>query len=185
LAVPALLAGAVVIRILSRRSPFIAHKRVGWNGSVLWIVKLRTMWNAGEPAPHRAAWIERIADEDGPGRKAPYDARIGHAFARFCRRHSLDEFPQLWQVVRGELALVGPRPVTRAEIRQHYGSAAGEILSVKPGVAGLWQISGRNRLTYRDRVRLDLEFVRHRTPAMYGRILLASMVEVLTGANTW
>jgi exopolysaccharide production protein ExoY len=190
LAWPAILISAAVIWRLSGRAPFIAHRRVGWRGSVLWMLKLRTMWEPdSRPQVGRGwmgrGWIEFIADDAGPGLKRSRDARVPHAFARFCRRHSIDELPQLWHVVRGEMLLVGPRPITRRELGEYYGAEADEILRIKPGIAGLWQASGRNRLTYRERVSLDLEFVRHRSPGMYFRILLRTMSEVWTGAGAW
>lgn len=180
---PAITVCAAAIRLLSGRSPFIAHRRVGWHGSELWMLKLRTMWDHDEH-PRPGAWIERISDECGPDLKTPFDPRVPHPFARFCRHHSLDELPQLLHVVRGEMSLVGPRPLTSAEIRTHYGTDAAEILSLKPGIVGLWQISGRNRLTYEQRRRLDLEFVRHRSLRMYTRILLRTIPEVWGGGNT-
>jgi exopolysaccharide production protein ExoY len=185
LAAPAVLVSAILIRGLSRQAPFIAHRRVGWRGSILWMLKLRTMWNPPAPAPGRHGWIEFIADDAGPTHKRSSDDRVPHAFARFCRRHSIDELPQLWHVVRGEMLLVGPRPITRGELREYYGAAADEILEIKPGIAGLWQTSGRSRLSYRDRIRLDLEFVRRRSASMYLRILLRTIGEVWTGANAW
>jgi exopolysaccharide production protein ExoY len=182
-ALPAIALCAAVIRLLSGRSPFIEHQRVGWRGSDLWMLKLRTMWDNGTPAP-AGAWIERIADDCGPARKAFVDPRVPHSFARFCRRHSLDELPQLLHVIRGEMSLVGPRPLTAGEIRAHYGTDAAEILSLKPGIAGLWQVSGRNRLTYEQRRRLDLEFVRCRSLRMYARIVLRTIPEIWGGGNT-
>jgi lipopolysaccharide/colanic/teichoic acid biosynthesis glycosyltransferase len=83
------------------------------------------------------------------------------------------------------MSLVGPRPVTDAEMRRYYGSDAKEVLGVKPGIAGLWQISGRNRLSYAKRRGLDLEFVRHRSLRMYLRILLRTVPEIWSGSNSW
>lgn len=185
LALPVISVSAIAIWLLSRRTPFIAHKRLGWKGSVLWMLKLRTMWETVPPASHTGFLVEFIDDEEGPGRKQAEDARVPHGFARFCRHHSLDELPQFWHVIRGEMALIGPRPITPQEMRTYYGKAAEEVLSVKPGIAGLWQISGRSRLAYGERVRMDLEFVRDRSPRMYFRILLAAIAEIWTGANTW
>jgi exopolysaccharide production protein ExoY len=179
---PAVLACAAAIAITSRRSPFIAHRRVGWRGETLWMIKLRTMWE-GESAGD-ARWIERIGHE-APERKDACDPRIGNAFARFCRRHSIDEIPQLWHVARGEMSLVGPRPLTPGELSRYYGAAADELLRVRPGLAGLWQISGRNRLSYLQRKQLDLRYVRERSLAMYLRILLRTIPEVFRGANSW
>ena len=182
---PLLAAAALVISLVSRRTPFIAHRRVGWQGSTLWILKLRTMWDE-QPRPNGGwQWVEYIEDEAGPGLKSAADARVRHGLARFCRRHSIDELPQLLHVVRGEMALVGPRPVTRAELERYYGRAAEEILQAKPGLAGLWQVSGRNRLTYEERRRLDLALVRNRSFRMYASILLKTFPELWSGANTW
>ena len=184
---PAILLSALVVWRLSGRAPFIAHRRVGWRGASLWMLKLRTMWGPDAPAARGCGrcWVEFIADDSGPALKQSSDARVPNAFARFCRRHSIDELPQLWHVVRGEMLLIGPRPITRAELREYYGSKAEEILQCKPGIAGLWQTCGRGRLTYRERLLLDLEFVRHRSPGMYVRILLRTVGEVWSGANAW
>jgi lipopolysaccharide/colanic/teichoic acid biosynthesis glycosyltransferase len=182
LAAPVLLVSAAVIALLSGSTPLIAHRRVGWRGSTLWMLKLRTMWSGG---PRRRVWIERIEDDFGPERKHAADTRVKSAFARFCRRHSIDELPQLWHVVRGEMALIGPRPLTVRELRQFYGETAEETLRLKPGIAGLWQISGRNRLTYDERRRMDLEFVRERSVKMYLRIAWRTLPEIFSGANSW
>jgi exopolysaccharide production protein ExoY len=181
-ALPVMAGAALVLWVLSGRSPLIAHRRVGWQGCELWMLKLRTMWGGGEPP---RGWVERITDEDGPRLKGARDTRVSSRFARFCRRHSIDELPQLWHVLTGEMSLVGPRPMTARELRRHYGSDVNVILSVKPGLAGLWQVSGRNRLTYPERRRLDVRLVRERTLAMYFGILLRTVPEVLSGENSW
>jgi exopolysaccharide production protein ExoY len=184
---PVIIACAAVVALASGRSPFIAHRRVGWRGETLWMIKLRTMWEKGI-APSESwverAFIERIGAE-APERKEAADPRIGNGFARFCRRHSIDEIPQLWHVARGEMSLVGPRPLTHIELDKYYGRDSGELLRVKPGLAGLWQISGRNRLSYRQRKQLDLRYVRERSVGMYLRILARTIPEVMRGANSW
>jgi len=180
---PAMAAAAVAIVFDSRRGPLIAHRRIGFHGETLWMYKLRTMWNRDAAGPLR--WIEYVEDDGGYAQKHAADPRVGNWLARFCRRHSIDELPQLWHVVRGEMALIGPRPMTAAEIRQHYGRCAAEVLGAKPGITGLWQTSGRNRLTYEERCSLDLRFVRSRTPAMYWRILYRTLAEICTGANSY
>ena len=186
LAAPVLLPCAALLWLLSGRSPLIAHRRVGWHGQALWMIKLRTMWNkrSGD-APAGFRWVEYIEDTAGPQHKRSDDPRVTHEFARFCRRHSIDELPQLWHVMRGEMSLVGPRPITEAEIESHYGADAEEVLRVKPGLAGLWQVSGRNRLTYSDRRALDLELVRRYSVRLYLKILLRTVPEVVNGANSW
>ena len=151
LALPLLAVCALSLGILSGRTPLIAHRRVGWRGASLWMLKLRTMWDGD--APRRAGWIERVDVDGGPELKSAEDSRVPSRLARFCRRHSIDELPQLWHVISGEMSLVGPRPITNRELRLHYGAHADEVLQAKPGLAGLWQISGRSRLTYAERCR--------------------------------
>jgi exopolysaccharide production protein ExoY len=164
----------------------IAHRRVGWHGQALWMIKLRTMWSGrGGDAPAGLRWIEYIEDTVGPQHKRSDDPRVTNEFARFCRRHSIDELPQLWHVMCGEMSLVGPRPITEAEIERYYGADAHEVLRVKPGIAGLWQVSGRNRLTYSDRRALDLELVRRYSLRLYLKILVRTVPEVWNGANSW
>jgi exopolysaccharide production protein ExoY len=183
---PILAGSAIVVWRLSHRTPWIAHRRLGRRGEVLWMVKLRTMWNCDQGEREGSSgWIEYINDDTGSTSKRPDDARVSHWFARFCRRHSVDELPQLWHVISGEMALIGPRPMTASEILQHYGSDADEVLEVKPGIAGLWQISGRNRLTYLERRELDLVFVRRRSIGMYARILMRIPPEIWRGTNSW
>jgi len=183
---PVLLPCAALLCLLSGRSPLIAHRRVGWRGHALWMIKLRTMWDRRSGnAPAAFRWIEYIEDTVGPRHKRSDDPRVSSEFARFCRRHSIDELPQLWHVMRGEMSLVGPRPITEAEIERYYGADADEVLQLKPGIAGLWQVSGRNRLTYSDRRALDLELARRRSVRLYLKILLRTVPEVVSGANAW
>jgi lipopolysaccharide/colanic/teichoic acid biosynthesis glycosyltransferase len=187
LALPLLAVCALVLALLSGRTPVIAHRRVGWHGAPLWMLKLRTMWGGetrrGAGLVRRL--VERIEDDAGPELKSAEDPRVTCRFARFCRRHSIDELPQLWHVISGEMSLVGPRPITRRELHRYYGAHAAEILQAKPGLAGLWQISGRNRLTYAERRKLDLQLVRERSIPLYFAILMRTLPEVFHGQNSW
>ena len=181
---PIAILAAAALAVASRRGPFIAHRRVGWRGETLWMLKLRTMWDAAAtPQPFR--FVERIEEEPGLDLKRDRDPRIGNSLARFVRRHSIDEIPQLWHVVRGDMSLVGPRPLTASELRRHYGADAQQTLQVKPGIAGLWQTSGRARLTFEQRRAFDLRWVRERSLALYVRIVFRAAAEMITGANTW
>ncbi len=147
------------------------------------MLKLRTMW--GGEGRRGGGWIEHIDDDGGPELKCAMDSRVPSRFARFCRRHSIDEFPQFWHVISGEMSLVGPRPITERELHRYYGVQAAEVLRAKPGLAGLWQISGRNRLTYAERCRLDLRLVRERSIRLYCAILLRTLPEIFHGKNSW
>jgi exopolysaccharide production protein ExoY len=179
---PVLIVTGVVILGLSRRPPLVAHQRVGLGGRLFWTLKFRSMWPSA-----RTPWtlVERVVEYPGPELKHVADPRVTSAFARFCRRFSIDELPQLINVARGEMSFVGPRPLTREEMRAHYAADAPEVLSIKPGITGLWQVMGRNRLTYPQRRRLDLFLVRKRSVRLYAAILLRTLPEVLTGRNSW
>ena len=176
---PALIVVAAIIAILARRTPLVRHRRVGWRGAELPVLKFRTMWEPGQP------WAPVFTIEDVssaiPVTKNGEDDRITSRFAAWCRKHSIDELPQLYHVVRGEMSFVGPRPITRGELDEHYGSSAEAVLSLRPGLTGLWQLMGRSRLTYSKRKRLDLRLVRCASPALYFRILFRSVPRVLLG----
>ena len=174
----------LAVRALSGRSPLIAHRRLGLNGEPFWILKLRTMWD--KPRRQTApGWIEYLSDTDVPVIKCAPDPRVTNRMAAFCRRYSVDELPQLLQVVSGRMCLVGPRPLTSRELDAYYGADCSEVLSVRPGLTGLWQVMGRNRLTYAQRRRLDLFFVRKCGLGLYLRILLRTPGRVLTGRDAW
>jgi lipopolysaccharide/colanic/teichoic acid biosynthesis glycosyltransferase len=170
---------AAIIAILARRTPLVRHRRVGWHGADLRVLKFRTMWEPNQP------WAPLFAIEDVsntiPVAKNGEDDRITSRFAAWCRKHSIDELPQLYHVVRGEMSFVGPRPITRGELDEHYGSSAEAVLSLRPGLTGLWQLMGRSRLTYSKRKRLDLRLVRCASPGLYFRILFRSVPRVLLG----
>ena len=114
---PLLLTVALLTAALSRRSPLVAHLRVGQFGAPLWTYKFRTMWGVRASGSSPVRLVERFVDESGMEYKSTSDPRVTSAFARFCRRYSIDELPQLVNVVRGEMSLVGPRPLTDGELR--------------------------------------------------------------------
>ena len=138
--------------------PLFAHNRLGQGGRSFGCLKIRTMFLDAD------ARLMRLFLEH-PEREAEWKAnykltndprvtRIG----RFLRRTSLDELPQLWNVLRGDMSLVGPRPVTEPEIVL-YGRQAEAYFAVRPGLTGLWQVSGRNALSFYDRAKLDAHYV--------------------------
>jgi exopolysaccharide production protein ExoY len=180
---PLMLAVATAIFLLSRRGPLVAHNRIGWRGTPFAMLKFRTMWDGGE----RCASFFSIENVGGfqAGAKTADDPRITSGFAAFCRRYSLDELPQLWHVARGEMSLVGPRPLTIGELREHYGAAISEVLSLRPGLTGLWQSMGRSRLTYAQRRRLDLLLARRMSAGMYFAILARSVPKLLAGEDAY
>jgi len=181
---PILLLASIVVVALSRRSPFVAHQRVGRGGKLIWVLKLRTMWKGD--AGRRFIFIHRLSVAESPLLTPDTKStRVTSRFAAFCRRYSLDELPQLWHVVRGEMSLVGPRPLTREELDVHYGSDALRVTSRRPGLSGLWQISGSSRLTYPQRRRLDLFLIEKWSIPFYFRILLLTFPRVVAGKDAW
>ena len=182
---PVLLVSALVLAIFSGRSPLVAHLRVAKDGAPFWMLKLRTMWSPGDDSPIAEKWIERIIAEPDTDAKDPSDSRVTNRFAAFCRRHSIDELPQLWHVARGEMSLVGPRPLTRAEIDRHYGDRADELLSVKPGLTGLWQVGGRSAIQFPQRSAMDLALIRSLKPRVYLTILARTLPALITGKGAW
>jgi exopolysaccharide production protein ExoY len=183
---PIFLTAALMVTILSGRPPFIAHRRVGQHGTELWVLKLRTMWDSRTTNQNVRQWVERLTEEPLlDGAKPAKDARVTSRIAFLCRKYSVDEIPQLWQVVRGEMALVGPRPLTAAEIHKYYGTSAPVLYRMKPGLTGLWQVKGRSRLNYRQRRRLDLYMVQRWSLPLYLSILIVTIPRVLLGKDAW
>jgi exopolysaccharide production protein ExoY len=185
MAAPVIATSAIAAAALSGRSPFIAHLRVAKDGKPFWMLKLRTMWPPDKEVGDRQAWIERIIADPEEDGKDPCDPRVSSWLASFCRRHSIDELPQLWHVARGEMSLVGPRPLTRAEIDRYYADDAAELLSVKPGLTGLWQICGRSAIRFPRRAAMDLELVRSLTARTYLKILARTIPAIIRGNGAW
>jgi Undecaprenyl-phosphate galactose phosphotransferase WbaP len=160
------------------------HRRVGRNGKAFDCLKFRSM------VPDADRVLRELLEEH-PEFKAEWlrdhklrdDPRIT-AVGRFLRRTSLDELPQLWNVIRGEMSLVGPRPVIREELLR-YGRCACVYLSARPGVTGLWQVTGRNNTDYRRRVVLDVYYVRRQNLFLDLYILLKTTYVVLGGSGAY
>ncbi|MFV0340315.1 MAG: sugar transferase [Parachlamydiaceae bacterium] len=156
---PLLLFCIAAIAITSKGPIIYGHQRIGRGGKPFKCYKFRTMY---PDADHRLqALLDSdavIKDEWEKNHKLKDDPRVT-IIGRFLRKTSLDEFPQFWNVLRGDLSVVGPRPVVKAELLKFYGNNAATVLQVKPGLTGLWQVSGRSKTTYEKRVQLDLEYV--------------------------
>jgi exopolysaccharide production protein ExoY len=159
---------------------FFAHQRVGRGGKLFGCLKFRSMvidsqarleaLLANDPAA-RAEWEAT--------RKLKNDPRITR-IGRFLRSTSLDELPQLINVLLGEMSLVGPRPVQEAEIDRYYGASAAHYMAVRPGITGLWQVSGRSETSYESRVALDVSYVSRPSLLADISILLRTPVAVLS-----
>lgn len=182
---PLLFVVAIIIILASRRPPLIAHRRVGQGGRDIWVLKLRTMWTKDRMRYRLWPLIERVGCDHAPELKARSDIRITSRFAALCRKYSLDECPQLWNVIAGEMSLVGPRPLTAPELTRYYGAHRAYLLNAKPGITGLWQIKGRSRLSYAQRKRLDLFMLKKWSVGLYVLVLAATLPRVLSGEDAW
>jgi exopolysaccharide production protein ExoY len=153
--------------------------RIGRGGRVFRCLKFRTMRQDAERVLHELLQRrpELLAEWQRDFKLAD-DPRVT-ALGRWLRRSSLDELPQLVNVLRGEMALVGPRPITMAELCR-YGPARWQYLSVVPGMTGLWQVSGRNRTAYERRVELDRLYVANRSLWLDCKILARTVLVVVT-----
>jgi Undecaprenyl-phosphate galactose phosphotransferase WbaP len=160
------------------------HRRIGRKGRAFECLKFRTMVpNADQVLRKVLARDAKLRAEWRRDRKLRHDPRIT-AVGRFLRRTSLDELPQLWNVLRGEMSLVGPRPVVSDELLR-YGRKRGDYLSVLPGLTGLWQVTGRNDTNYRRRVALDAYYVRNRCLSLDVYILLKTTLVVIGGRGAY
>ncbi|HSB21613.1 MAG TPA: sugar transferase [Burkholderiaceae bacterium] len=155
-----------------------AHYRVGRHGKLFRCLKFRTMHHESQQRLAQVLANDPMAREQWQrDQKLADDPRVTPV-GRFLRQTSLDELPQLINVLRGEMRLVGPRPITVGELTR-YGSTRWHYLSVWPGMTGLWQVSGRNETSYAQRVALDRRYVEQHTLAMDLRILLRTVKVVL------
>jgi len=169
---------AVAVKMSSRGPILYGHERIGRNGRRFKAWKFRTMFqNANVVLEHYLEDHPEMLEEWQADHKLRFDPRITR-IGRFLRKTSLDELPQLWNVIRGEMSLVGPRPIVLAEIEK-YGAYYGLYTMVKPGITGLWQVSGRNNTTYDERVQLDAYYVRNWSPWMDLYLLLRTIRIVL------
>ena len=150
---------AIGIKLSSPGPLVFGHRRVGRGGKTFKCYKFRSMVQNSQQV------LKELLDRDPAAReewnrdfKLKNDPRVTR-IGRFIRKTSLDELPQLWNVFVGEMSIVGPRPVVRKELALYYGSGRRHYLSAKPGLTGLWQVSGRNDMDYAERVELDKRYV--------------------------
>lgn len=170
LGAPLVALACVLIRLESKGSPIYRQVRVGKDGKPFGIYKLRTM--------------VKDAEFTGAGLAvAAGDARITR-MGHFLRRTSLDELPNLWNVVRGEMSIVGPRPTVQVQVDNYTERQRGR-LAVKPGITGWAQVNGRTSLPWSERIELDLWYVEHRTLRLDLEILARTVRMVLTGQGLY
>ena len=175
---PMCLVISILIKLTSRGPVFYRAKRVGLNGKTIEVLKFRTMYVGADKQ------LSRILEEN-PEMKKEWESKFKlkddpriTSIGKFLRKTSLDELPQFWNVIRGEMAIIGPRPIVKSEIH-YYGKNFKVFSKVKPGITGLWQVSGRSQTTYESRVNLDMYYVNNWSIWMDYFIFLKTIKEVL------
>jgi lipopolysaccharide/colanic/teichoic acid biosynthesis glycosyltransferase len=184
---PLMAAIAALIKLSSPGPVFFRQLRVGQQANPFTMLKFRTMNVSADHEIHKAFTTDFIKATNQPGEsqanklfKIARDPRVTR-FGSLLRKTSLDELPQLWNVARGEMSLVGPRPPIPYEVDQYKPWHRRRVLESKPGITGLWQVVGRSRTSFDEMVRLDLRYARTRSLSTDLKILLATPAAVIAG----
>ena len=178
---PLLLIVAVAIRLESRGPVIFTQVRVGKNGEEFKLYKFRSMYMSDDPRYVDTSGIK--SDREGVCRKILRDPRIT-CVGRTIRKYSLDELPQLLNVVLGKMVLVGPRPALPCEVAE-YDLKARKRLLVKPGLTGLWQVSGRADTTFDEQIELDVSYVKAKSLLLDIKILMLTVPAVLSARGAY
>lgn len=181
---PLLIVLAALVRLADGGPAIFSHRRCGLNGTTFECFKFRTMYKDAQDR------LQQVLDNDPAAaaewaefQKLRNDPRVTPV-GRFLRKSSLDELPQLLNIVRGEMSVIGPRPVTASEM-QRYGADLPYYTAVRPGVLGLWQVRGRNTLTYPQRVAFDVQYVKTWSVWQDVKIILMAIPVVLLGRGAY
>jgi lipopolysaccharide/colanic/teichoic acid biosynthesis glycosyltransferase len=187
LLLPTFLVIALLVKLTSRGPVFYGQERIGGRGKRFRMLKFRTMYVNADHAIHEA-YVRQFINGSDPALQAANngvfkivnDPRVT-PIGRFLRKTSLDELPQFWNVATGEMSLVGPRPPLPYEVAQYKPWHYRRVLEAKPGITGLWQVTGRSRTTFDDMVRLDLRYAKTHSVWTDVKILLATPRAVFSG----
>jgi exopolysaccharide biosynthesis polyprenyl glycosylphosphotransferase len=191
---PVILIIAIAIKLTSKGPIFFRQERIGQHGKPFVLLKFRSMYINNDTEVHKQ-WFENFytgnakrhntGDDNGNGTfKLPNDPRVTR-LGRLLRRASMDEVPQFFNVLKGEMSLVGPRPPIRYEVDAYKAWHRGRILQAKPGITGLWQVNGRSRVAFDDMVRLDLKYARTWSIWLDIQILLKTPAAVFFGEGAY
>ena len=165
----------LAIKLDSKGSVFFVHKRIGKNGKSINIYKFRTMYENSEEM------ITKFSKEQMNEYKENYklrnDPRVTK-IGKFLRKTSLDELPQMLNILKGELSIVGPRPVVENELEK-YGEDKDKFLSIKPGLTGYWQVNGRSLTSYEERMKMELYYVENRGIWLDTKVFFKTIVSVI------
>lgn len=177
---PLFAAIVIIIKTDSRGPAIFRQIRVGHNGRHFLFYKFRSMRHGSERLKDSLQYLSHMA---GPVFKIKKDPRITRV-GRFLRKSSMDELPQLFNILKGDMTLVGPRPSLPEEVKK-YGKRELKRLNVKPGLTGLWQVSGRNDISFLEWVELDLYYIEHKSIILDLKILVRTIPTVLSGKGAY
>ncbi|MEC7839531.1 MAG: sugar transferase [Chlamydiota bacterium] len=176
---------SLLIKLFSKGPIFYSHERIGRGGDRFKCYKFRTMY------PDAEIRLKEILQSNPDmkrewelTRKLQKDPRV-IPIGNILRKTSLDELPQFWNVLKGDLSVVGPRPVVEDEMEKHFGLKAGKILSIRPGITGIWQVSGRNDTSYNKRVMLDEKYVDQRSMMLDLKLIAKTIPSMITSKGAY
>lgn len=182
---PLLLILAVLVKSTSRGPLIYRHKRLGRGGRHFFCYKFRTMHaDADKRLTELLKNSPEAKEEWEKTYKLKNDPRIT-PFGNFLRRTSLDEFPQFLNVLKGDLSVVGPRPIVEEEASKFYGKNALEILSIRPGLTGLWQVSGRSNTSYNERISMDLTYLKTRSLGLDLKLIAQTIPAMISSKGAY
>ena len=193
LASPLFVLVAIAIKLTDPGPVFYKHKRLSRSGKTIYVYKFRSLLmkystGAGYSGKTDAQIFTEmgrpeLVEEFKKAQKLEKDPRVSKV-GRFLRKTSMDELPQLINVLKGDMSLVGPRPIVADEV-EHYGSQADTFFALKPGLVGLWQVSGRSDVDYDERVKLDIYYIENWSLWLDIKVLAKAVVTVLTGKGAY
>lgn len=172
---PVFLTIGIIVKLDSKGTVFFKHKRIGKNGEEIYIYKFRTMISGAEQMIKN--FDEEQMKEFKENYKLENDPRITKV-GDFLRKTSLDELPQIWNIFKGDLSIVGPRPITKDELEK-YGEDKEKFLSITPGLTGYWQANGRSSTTYEERMAMELYYVDNCSWKMDVKIFFKTIISVI------
>jgi exopolysaccharide production protein ExoY len=182
---PLMLVLSLLIKITSRGPLIYSHKRLGRGGRPFSCYKFRTMYaDADQRIKELLKSTPEVKEEWEKSFKLKNDPRVT-PFGHFLRRTSLDEFPQFYNVLIGDLSVVGPRPIVEEEANKFYREKALEILSIRPGLTGLWQVSGRSSTSYSERISMDLTYLKTRSLGLDLKLIAKTIPAMISSKGAY